>query len=728
VLDGEGWTKQRISVMLSSEMVIVWLVSMIGTGFIGIFTRKILSISWELFLNVFLWTITIGGVVIFLSAYGSTYRSFKNIFKNTRNRGKRGKSRNKLTRFLFWADISYYGNRLILMAVQILIGGALCFFSWLAISAIESDVTTTALGAFIHARVGIWLKFIGISAFLLVLLTFFDSILSYFDLRKKDVHLLKQMGWQKKDLNMVMYPQIVFPVFISSILAMTIGVIFTRLIYEESPVSIVVLIIADMILPTISILMTYIWISKLYRTDEEKVKVKKIRKEVAVASIAIIGAAIFISTGNEKKSNITTNENSIEDVHIHKNGTMALEMIEKMVALGNRPVGSKANHDEIEILCRFLEDNGLQVHREEVKVPPFRWLSESSKLTINAQEIDFYTVAADFSSTVEGKKYKIEDKTPVLIGLENIDKENVKGHIVLVRKGLQTDEVNKIIRECMNKGALVVIQTDIDGISQKIKDVKFEFEVVELYQSYNSENIWVDIKGDVDEAPFLVATNHGSTGPGAVNNASGVASLAVLAKEFKENPPSCPMRFLWAAGGYENLDGGFLRYLEADPKHSGALVLKNFGTKDKLFFGFRLDNIYGRSGEVPGYAKDVENEDLIPYVKEVPIYNSKVFDLDHPSNASYIKHDLKDIECLVTSDEWMKIAQKISREVKVDFQPGPHISAGDVINLAGIPEVDLYRPTPYANTSKDTLDKIDLETLEKDIDFAEKIIRKIIEE
>ncbi|MGF7060268.1 FtsX-like permease family protein [Brassicibacter mesophilus] len=727
VLKGEGWTKRRISIMLSSETIIVWLLSMIGTGFIGIFIKRILSVSWLLFFECFISIIIIGGVVLYISAYNSTYRSYEKIFRKEKNRNVKSRNTSNSAKFLFWADMHYYRDRLMLMIIQILIGGALCFFSWFAISAVESHVTTTVFGAFIHARVGSWLKLIGISTFLLVLLTFFDSILSYFDLRKKDIQLLKQLGWQKAYINKLMYPQIVIPTAIASISAIAVGTIFTKMIYEKFSVPIALAITADMILPIISLLMTYTWIDDIYRTGKEMAKAKKLRHQIALASVFILIAGIFVSTRIGNRFKTVTNEGSIEDNNAHENGNIALKMIDEIVGLGNRPVGSEANQKEIEILCEFLEDSGLEVQKKEVKVPPYRRLKEGSKLKINNHVVDFLSIIVDLSSTVEGKKYEIEDRNPIIINLENVDKEDIKGHIVMIDKHLSINDLKEIIRKSKDKGAQAIIQTDINGTNQKIEDVKLEFEVVELYQGYSSENIWVDIAGRNEGTPFLVTTNHGSVGPGAVNNASGVAALAVLAKEFKTNTPTHPIRFLWAAGGEENVDGGIARYLEPNPKHSGALVLKSIGTKDRLFIGFRRDNLYGSSGRVQNIAKDVEEKDLISYVKEIGIHHSQVFDLDHPINVEYIKHD-GDIEKLITPDKWMEITQEISHEIKMFFQPGVMTSTGGLIGKTGIPEVDFFRPSPYRNTYKDTIDKIELKILGKDIHFAEKIIRKITEE
>ncbi len=721
VLKEEGWTKRRISIMLSSETTIVWLISMIGTGLIGIFIKRILSVSWLLFFECFISIIFIGGFVLYISTYNSTYRSYGKIFRKEKNTNVKT---SKTAKFLFWADMHYYRDRSILMIIEILIGGVLCFFSWFAISAVESHVTATVFGDFIHARVGLWLELIGISTFLLVLLTFFDSILSYFDLRKKDIQLLKQLGWQKTHINKLMYPQIVIPVFISSISAIMLGMIFVKLIYEKFSVPIALVIVADMILPIISLLMVYTWIDDIYRTSKEMVKVKKIRHQIALASVLILIASIFVGTRIENNTKTIPSENNVEDNNIHENGNIALKMIDEIVDLGNRPVGSEANQKEIEILCKFLEDSGLEVQKKEVKVPPYRRLKEDSKLKINNQVVDFFSIIINLSSTVEGKRYEIEDRDPIIINLENVDREDIKGHIVLIDKQLSTNDFKEIIRKSKDKEAQAIIQADINSINQKIEDAKLEFEIVDLYQGYSSENIWVDIPGRNEGTPFLVITNHGSVGPGAVNNASGVAALSVLAKEFKTNNPIHPIRFLWAAGGEENVDGGIVRYLESNPKHSGALVLKNIGTKDRLLIGFRLDNLYGSSGRVPNIARDVEEKDLIPYVKEVDIHHSQIIDLDHPINVEYIKSH-GDIEKLITPDKWMEIAQKISREIKVFFQPGVMTNTGGLIGQTGIPEVDFFRPSPYRNTYKDTIDKIELEILEKDIHFAEKIIRKI---
>ena len=727
VLKGEGWTKRRISTMLSSEIVIVWILSMIGTGLIGIFIKETLSVSWSLFIKCFLGTIIFGGLVLYISAYNSTYRAYKNIFKRSKNNSKKSAGIGKPDNFLFWADISYYGNRLILMTIQILIGGALCFFSWFAISAVESNVTTTTLGAFIHARVGTWLKLIGISTFLLVLLTFFDSLVSYFDLRKKDINLLKQLGWQKKHINKLIYPQVVLPVLISSILAIAIGAIFTKMLYESLSVSVALAFIADMILPIISFLMTYTWIEDLYKTDKEMVKVKKQRQQIALASVLIIVSAIFISSKIGNKSKMMANENNVEDSNIDENGAIALKMIDKIIDLGNRPVGSKANQKEVEILCKFLKDNGLEVQKEEIKVPPYRRFKEGAKLKVNNKEIDFYDVVIDLSNTIEGEKYEIKDKNPVILDLDNVDKENIKDHIVFIEKGLNVNDFKEIVRKCKDKKARAIIEVEMADINQEIKDTVLEFEIVELYQGYSSENIWVDIEGSKEGAPFLVVTNHGSVGPGAVNNASGVASLAVLAKEFKTKPPTHPIRFLWVAGGEENVNGGIARYLESNPEHSGALILQSIGTSDRLLLGFRRDNLYGVSGGVPKIGKDVEEKDLIPYVKETDIHHSEVSDLDHPLTTEYIKYDA-DLDKLVTSDEWMEIVQEISREIKVHFQPGLPTNMAGLIGQSGIPEIDFWRPSPYRNTYKDTIDKIDLKALGKDIHFVEQIIKRITEE
>lgn len=735
VLEGEGWSNNRISSMISCETVFVWLLSMIAAVIIGIFTKEAVDVSWPVFLQNFMWITLIGGAVLFFSGYVSTTKSCRKLFRYSRNKTKGSRKnisgkRTNSSEFLLKADMSYYGNRLVLMVIQILIGGTLCFFSWFAISAVKSDVTTTVLGDFIHARAGTWLKLIGISSLLLVVLTFFDSLLSYFDLRKKDAELLKQMGWQKKDLNNLIYPQVFLPVLLSSIFSLMMGAVFTKLIYNRFPVSLFSATGADMVLPALSLLMIYIWIGDMYRRREEIIKVKKIRIGLGVILSAVVIGAVFINIQRTGISHRAVDGKEIEEEkNIGEKGEEALEMIKKLTALGKRPVGSEANKKEVEMLCEFLEGIGLKVQKQKVEMPPYKYPRENSQLIINGEEVRFSAVTADLSPYKEGKVYSLKDDSPVLMDSENSLKQHIEGHIVLVDSNLFQKYNNEIGRKCLKEKALAVLTVDKGNIPESIEKAELKLQIVDLYQGYNSENIWVDIKGSSNkgesEDSFLIITNHGSVGPGAANNASGVASLAILAKEFKENPPPQDVRLLWVGGGEENMDGGISAYLQTNPKHSQALAVRELGTAEKLFFGFRTDNIYGQVGDIPEVAKDVTQDEIIRYVKDEPLKVVNVRDLGHPYSLESLKHDADTKNC-VTPDKWMEAAQKISKEIKVNVQPTWSTTGmGVLLNNAGIKEADFWRHSPYSNTTKDKEDKLNSQTLGKDIYFLEQLVRSI---
>ncbi|AYO30153.1 M28 family peptidase [Biomaibacter acetigenes] len=371
----------------------------------------------------------------------------------------------------------------------------------------------------------------------------------------------------------------------------------------------------------------------------------------------------------------------------------------------------------------WLQKAGLDVQSEHIEIPPVRSLGPGSKLEVSGTSLDFSYLALDLSTAKAGDKYILNDDHAVILTGEKTENAKTSGHIVLV-EAASSEEFRKSLKNVLKDDPLAVVGVNPGTLPEEIGPVGLSLDVMEIIPGFHSENIWVDIPGTSPEKQdILIAANHGSIGPGAGDNASGAAAAALLARTLKQNPLPVPVRILWAAGGDAQYNGGLALYLDKHTLPKAAVALSRLGSNNPLVFGYREDITYGRPRDINPTGEDLTPEDLIPFVRQQPQHHSGLWDLGYPSVRRRVLAEDQDM--LTTPDEWMAAAEKIGKEMNMDFKPAFPLGLGGRLLDAGIPTAPLWRPSPFANTKKDTVDRIIPQTMGKDILFMERILREI---
>jgi len=418
-----------------------------------------------------------------------------------------------------------------------------------------------------------------------------------------------------------------------------------------------------------------------------------------------MGLTVLYHSGIKGPKSIDpVNSDFSADSDISGTGREALRLINMLTKLGPRPAGSEANQKEIQILRDWLQKAGLDVQSEPIEVPPVRSLGPGSKLEVSGTSLDFSYLALDLSAAKAGDKYILDDYHAVIMTGEKTGDAKTSGHIVLV-EAASDQEFRKSLRSVLRDDPLAVVGVNPGTLPEEIGAVGLSLDVVEIIPGFHSENMWVDIPGTSPEKQeILIAANHGSIGPGAGDNASGAAAAALLARTLRQNPLPVPVRILWAAGGDAQYNGGLALYLDKHTLPRVAAALSRLGSNEPLVFGFRDDTTYGRPRDINPAGEDLKPEDFISFVKQQPQHHSELWDLGYPSVRRRVLAEDQDM--LTTPDEWMAAAEKTGREMDMDFRPAFPSGLGVRLLDADIPTAPLWRPSPYANTKKDTADRI----------------------
>lgn len=739
VLHTEGWSNKAVIKLFTSEIALLWLIAAIGTLFMGTTMGGILNALPDVFIKRWVFVASIGGIVFVGSAYRTLCRSYLPVIgSNGANTAKNRPGNHDLKLIsggigtVIRSDMLYYGTRLRSMILQLVLGGTLSLFAWFARSAASEHILPTRLGEFIYVRAGIWLSIIGISTVLLVLLTCIDSLLSYMDMRRPQLVILQQLGWQAKHLLMLILPQIVVPVALAVIIAAVLAGSIVILLYNafSGPAwQLSGVVVASIILAA---LLTCGWIQILYNEQYTKrpdgktsVYPTKVRWITVAAIVGLIVTVITSTYLCEKTfQNGKTNDEALSvQSFISEIGSEAFILTRTLAALGHRPAGTEANQKEIDLLCNWLEQTGLEVKREPVTVPPYRSLGTESRLEVDGSPVDFTALVIDLSEADADRPYILQDENPVVLSAGMPIETNITGHLVLVEAS-SADEFRKAVALYLEDAPLAMVGVN-PGFIKAEGSAVLNLEVLDVIPGYQSENIRVDILGTSEgDEPIWVVTNHGSIGPGASDNASSAAGTAVLARHLKDNPLSVPVRIIWTAGGDAQYNGGLAQYLKEHLLSGSALAVCSLGTGEPAVFGFRHDNLFGRPRSLPPAAEDLEYHDFIRYIDPTPQHKSQLWDLDYPYIHRRLSSEHWD-DMMVTPDNWMVAAEAVNKDLKIGILPAFPTGLGLRLLETKMPTAVYWRFAPYRNTQKDTIDRIKPEILGLDIYFLDRVMRQV---
>jgi putative ABC transport system permease protein len=171
VLQTEGWTNSAVTRLFTLEIALLWMAAGAVTLVLGLSAGSLLEVPWTDISMRWAAVLLTGGLLFVGSVYhglGKT-KILPGGVKVSRKKWNRPQGKSNSPggiKALLRSDLSYYGSRLLPMAVQLIFGGSLSLFAWLAVSAAGMQLTPTRLGEFIYARAGLWLGLIGLATLL----------------------------------------------------------------------------------------------------------------------------------------------------------------------------------------------------------------------------------------------------------------------------------------------------------------------------------------------------------------------------------------------------------------------------------------------------------------------------------------------------------------------------------------------------------------------------------
>jgi putative ABC transport system permease protein len=734
ILHAEGWPRKAIIKLFVVEVALLWLLAAVITLSGGALLCGLLNSFWATFSLRWTFVLFIGGALFCGGVYFTLNRFSGPVIDHDNNAAGRVKTgfknillplRRKGIAAVVGADFSYYGIRLRAMVLQLLLGGSLGFFAWMAGSAAGKHVTPTRLGEFIFARAGSWLTIIGLATAALLILTCLDSLLSYMDLRRPELLLLLQLGWKPEHLYKLILPQLLIPVTLAVIIAAALAGGGVFLLYRSFPIPIWQLLVAAAAFTGSTLLPVCGWMLTLQETSGGKRARCPAGWITGIAVALLIGAAALSiwSRPGVEQSGPAADADIEAQVLITELGSEALELTQQLAALGHRPAGSEVNRQEVELLYNWLQQAGLEAVREPVTVPPYRSLGAGSELTVNGIPVKFTALAADLSGATVLEPFLLQDPDPIFLAAGALPERPIRGRLLLL-EAASPDDFRKSLSRYLDMAPAAIVGVNPGAISAA-GPAALRLEIVEIIKGYDSETVRVDLSGEKEAGePVWVITNHGAAGPGASDNASGAAGAALLARRLKNNPLPVPVRIVWTAGGEAQYCGGLALFLDQEMLAGPVIAVCRLGSKQAAILGYREDTRFGRPRDWPAEASDLEPGDYIESTGPPPQHKSQLWDLSYPGVSRWIKSETWS-ETMITPDHWMAAAEKADRELKIGVLPGIPTVIGSRLLEAGIPAAFYQRFAPYSNTKKDTLERIDPEILGRDILFIERVLREV---
>ncbi|WP_040212636.1 FtsX-like permease family protein [Clostridium polynesiense] len=124
------------------------------------------------------------------------------------------------------------------MVIQIALKGGVAVFTWLSIEATNKYIEYTTLGSFISHSMSDISKAIILGGIALILLTVFDRFSAMATERKREIDILKTIGWKNVHIGKLIYGEaLILLSLIGTAIVFLIAIGGFRFIYSELPVS-----------------------------------------------------------------------------------------------------------------------------------------------------------------------------------------------------------------------------------------------------------------------------------------------------------------------------------------------------------------------------------------------------------------------------------------------------------------------------------------------------------
>lgn len=401
----------------------------------------------------------------------------------------------------------------------------------------------------------------------------------------------------------------------------------------------------------------------------------------------------------------TTNENT--ELEITKK---ASQTIEYLADLGMRHAGTENEGKALEYIKKRLDKTGLETTTESFNFDLF--IFKEAKLQIGEASVEPTLVGFDPYAghmTIEGEVVVINPSTP----REEIFKIKGENKIFLTAKPTNVFQLSYL-----RPNAIVFVDAEeleeLSSESGKPAVLTVEGKIQHL-QSANVVSTLLP-KADTEKEIILSAHVDSYNGPGADDNASGVAVLLELAEYFSKRKKDLTCRLKFVALGSEEV--GLLGSKAYVDKHQEEL--KN------CELVFNIDTVGGSEGIYVEMRGDRENrakekgKSLFPgeMLSKAGRDFGEKWMLLHPSQIMYN----------AWIPEWLrKTIEESGKELGYEINPSYMMGSDHrSFALAGIPATGIAISGNKHHTPEDTPEQVNMESLQKAGRIVSRVIEKIM--
>ena len=410
-----------------------------------------------------------------------------------------------------------------------------------------------------------------------------------------------------------------------------------------------------------------------------------------------------------------------QDIQALFDGGKALDQLEAVTGFGPRPAGGPAEQEAADYIANEMENLGLEVeiqpfvfnYFEELSAPVFEQVAPNPTTYLPNDPAGFNTMTYSGSGDVTAQVQPVDVTIPSpggsTSGCETADFAGfIPGRIALIQRGTCFYQVKAANAEAAGAVGVIIfnegdttarmdaIQGTLGapGISIPVVGTSFaigqelytlatgggvtvHLEVDAVSQERASQNIIGTLKGLNPAQGIMYAGAHYDTVsdcPGANDNASGVGALLEAARVLatQGHKTKATMKFIAFGAKEQTLSGSYTyvtnNYTEVSTKGIGMLNLDMIGVGDKLQIG--------------------------------------------------------KISSILSSDTLLKYTKKKATAMGLTWE-AETLASYDSANfeLAGLPVASLRQwPDPYYHSAEDTVDKIQVATLEANGELAAAVI------
>lgn len=372
------------------------------------------------------------------------------------------------------------------------------------------------------------------------------------------------------------------------------------------------------------------------------------------------------------------------------------EHVKNITSFGVREDGSEAEASTIDYIMNYLGEIGIEAMKEEFTYQNFNL----NKVMINGSELDIERI------------YLNPDNNPILNGVGKIyyQSDELHGEVAIQKKSAP---LNILLEAINDKDIKAVILTSDDVFKQIHNEDEFQVDIDGKTEEKTSYNVVAKISSTKSDAKDIIIGAHMDSiyGVGADDNASGVGDVLELAKYYYSMKDTLEYNIIFVFYAAEEM--GFIG--------SKAYISEHAKELSNCALVFNVDVVGGKdiyiesAGGVKGDFWDLQspNKDLCAKTdRELKWWNNDY----NNSDSEY---------CSMVPDWLLKNIKDSCSELNCTYQPGNGMGS-DHQSFAqyGIPSTDITVLGNDINSTADTLDKVDPDSMLKAARIVASVVNK----